>query len=164
MRSASTELTLPSRLASPLTEAAKANGITLTQITRARITDKNFFIFLPPFYGISVSFIILSIFGFFNQKTVFVKLFLIIQVYFWNYLSILPLTFIVPSVGTTYYLDSNYSTFDVERVDSSQKPEFDGVNVTWTAFEEPGFTYVLHVLQNGIDHPVTLDTNSFNIL
>ena len=67
------------------------------------------------------------------------------------------------AVGTTYYLDSNYSTFDVERVDSSQKPEFDGVNVTWTAFEEPGFAYVLHVLQNGIDHPVELETNSFNI-
>ncbi|MBQ3494314.1 MAG: hypothetical protein IJA69_02755, partial [Clostridia bacterium] len=67
------------------------------------------------------------------------------------------------NVGNTYYIDSDYSTFVIERVDSSQKPALVGENITWTEFTQTGFSYVLHIEQEGLKTKIELTTASISV-
>ena len=61
-------------------------------------------------------------------------------------------------LNNTYYLDSDYSTFKIQRVQTPNAPVLDETTLKWDKIELPNFKYTLLFRQNEVSAKIEKDT------
>ncbi len=67
-------------------------------------------------------------------------------------------------LNNTYYLDSDYSTFKIQRVQTPNAPVLDETTLKWDKIELPNFKYTLLFRQNEVSAKIEKDTTSIDVL
>ena len=67
-------------------------------------------------------------------------------------------------IDNTYYLDSDYSTFTVQRVQTPDKPVLDETILSWQGIDLPNFEYLVLLYQNENVARIRLNTTTLDVL
>ncbi len=67
-------------------------------------------------------------------------------------------------IDNTYYLDSDYSTFTVQRVQTPAKPVLDETILSWQSIDLPNFEYLVKLYQEESVARIRLNTTTLDVL
>ena len=67
-------------------------------------------------------------------------------------------------INTNYYLDSEYTTFNIQRLETPQKPVLDDTNLSWNTTSAENFVYELYFQQGDVKYTKRYTSNSIDIM